>query len=243
VDDWISEYSHIQQFPTKNQISDDPSTFWLERIDLFSSIFSHYPVCNYFIEEEMEMKITGWLAILMLVLGGNLILAQESVLSFDELEKEISIGESVRIIDKSGDIIKGRVEDITPESLLLKGRRSSQLNRERLDLPVNSIRVIQKERKDPWWNGFIIGGGAGAVGGLILAKTQCSNDSECSAIARVIFIPAGMAIGMATGALIDRAVTKYDTVFTGNKASTEQRFQISPVISREQKGINISLAF
>jgi hypothetical protein len=191
----------------------------------------------------MEMKITAWLAILILVSGGNLILAQESVPSLDELEKELSIGERVRIIDKSGNIIKGKIEEISPESLLLKGRKSNQLNRGRFDLPVNSIRVIQKKRKDPWWNGFLIGAGAGVVGGLILAKMQCTDDSECSAIARVIFIPAGTAIGMATGALIDRAVTKYDTVFTGNKVSTEHRFQVSPVISREQKGINISLAF
>ena len=189
------------------------------------------------------MKATGWLTVLILVLGGNRIPAQESELSFDALEQRISIGESVRVIDKSGDIIKGKVEDITPESLLLRGRRSSQLNRGRFDLPVNSIRVIQKKRKDPWWNGFLIGGGAGAVGGLILAKTQCSNDSECSAIARAIFVPAGMAIGMATGALIDRAVTKYDTVFTGDKVSTKQRFRVSPVISGEQKGMSISLAF
>ena len=179
------------------------------------------------------MKVTGWLTILLFVLGGNMILAQESLLSFDELEKEISVGESVRIIDRSGNIIKGKVEDISSESLLLKGRKSNQLDRGRFNLPVNSIRVLQKKRKDLWWNGFLIGGGAGIVAGLILGKTQCHDDPECFANAGVIFIPAGMAIGMATGALIDRAVTKYDTVYTGNKVSTEQRFQVSPVISRE----------
>ena len=181
------------------------------------------------------MKGIGWLTILILLFGGTLTLAQESVFSFEELEKEISIGERVRVIDRSGNIIEGKVETISPDSLTLKGRKAK--------LPADSIRLLQKKRKDPWWNGFLIGGGAGALGGLLLSKTQCSNDSECSAIATVVFVPAGMAIGMATGALIDRAVTKYDIVYTGNKLSTEHRFQVTPVISREQKGINVSFAF
>lgn len=181
------------------------------------------------------MKEAGWITVLILAFGGNLVLAQESVLSFDELEKEISIGESVRIIDQGGNIVKGKVEDISPDSLTLKGSKAS--------LSANSIRVLQKRRKDHWWNGLLIGGGAGALGGLLLSKTQCSNDSECSAIATAVFVPAGVAIGMATGVLIDRAVTKYDTVFTGNTETRERRFQISPVISREQKGIGLSLAF
>ena len=79
--------------------------------------------------------------------------------SFEELEKEISIGESVRVIDKNGDIIKGKVDDISPDSLTLKGRKAN--------LSANSIQVLQKKRKDSWWNGFLIGGGAGALGGLV----------------------------------------------------------------------------
>ena len=189
------------------------------------------------------MKVAGCCTILVLVLGGNLILAQGSAFSFDELEKEISIGERVRIIDKSGNIIKGKIEDISAESLLLRGTKSNQLDRGIFNLPADSIRLIQKKRKDPWWNGLLIGGGAGVAGGLLLGRTQCTDDSECGAIARAIFIPAGMAIGMVTGALIDRAVSKYDTIFTGNKVSSGRRFQISPVVSREQKGVNLLFAF
>ena len=194
-------------------------------------------------KEVMVMKVSVWLTILVLVLEGNLIPAQESALSVDELKKEIRIGETVRIVDDRGNIIKGKVEDVSSESLSIQGRKSNRLDRGRFDLTVDSIRVIQKKRKDPWWNGFLIGGGAGALGGVIIAKTRCSNDSECSAIANAAFIPAGMAIGMATGALIDRAVTRYDTVFTGNSVSGKRRFQFSPVISREQKGVRVSLAF
>ena len=219
----------------KKQFTDDPSTFRPEGEDPISSVFSHYLVGKHLMEEEMMVKGTGWLTVLILALGVNLTMAQEFALSFDELEKEISIGESVRIIDKSGNIIKGKVGDISPDSLTLKGRKAN--------LSANSIQVLQKRRKDPWWNGFLIGGGAGALGGLLLSKTQCRNDSECSSIATAVFVPSGMAIGMVTGALIDHAVTKYDTVFTGNSVSSERRFQISPVISREHKGISLSLAF
>jgi hypothetical protein len=136
-------------------------------------------------EEEMKMNKIVWLTILVSV-GENLALAQESVLRFDELEKEISIGERVRIIDKSGNTIEGKIEDISADSLTLRGRKAS--------LSADSIQVLQKRRKDPWWNGFLIGGGAGAAGGILLAASQCSDDSECSAIARVAFVPAGVAI-------------------------------------------------
>jgi len=190
---------------------------------------------KHFIEEQTEMKRIGCLTALILVLGGTLTLAQETVSSFDELEKELSIGESVRVIDGSGSVIEGKIADISPDSLTLKNRKAK--------LPADSIQVLQKRHRDPWWNGFLIGGGAGALGGLLLSKTQCRNDSECSAIATAAFVPAGMAIGMATGALIDRAVTKYDTVYTSNKMSTEHKFQVSPVISRKQKGISVSFAF
>ncbi len=86
------------------------------------------------------MRVTGQLTILIIVLGGSLIPAQESVLSFDELDKIISVGESVRITDKSGIVIKGEVKGISHESLLLKGRKSNQLDQGKLDLHANSIR-------------------------------------------------------------------------------------------------------
>jgi hypothetical protein len=181
------------------------------------------------------MTWANGITILIFMLSGSIALAQESMISFKELEKEISVGENVRVVHINGNIFKGKVEDISPDALTLKGGK--------VNLPANSIQEIQKKHKDPWWNGFLIGGGIGIVSGIIVAQTQCRNDSECSAIAGAIFVPSGMAIGMATGALIDRAVTRYDTVYTNHRVSSERRFQISPIISREQKRISLSFAF
>ena len=62
---------NILQFLSKKQITDDPPAFRPESEDPFSSVFSHYLVSNHLIGEEMKMKGTGWLAILILVWGGK----------------------------------------------------------------------------------------------------------------------------------------------------------------------------
>jgi uncharacterized protein YcfJ len=173
---------------------------------------------------------------LAFILWANSGLGQEPVHTLDDLKKVISVGNSVRVIDKSGNEINGKVENISSDSLILNGRRIS--------LPANSIRELQKRRNDPWWNGFLIGGGIGAAAGLLVAQAQCGgNDSECAAIAKVAFIPAGMAIGMATGALIDRSIARYDTVYRSNSATTQPGFQVFPIISQKQKGLRLRIAF
>ncbi len=183
------------------------------------------------------MNINGivWAIILCCFLGGNLALGQTSVRSSEELTGQISVGDQVRVTDDSGNTITGKVEQISSASLMLKGSSTA--------LSAKSIQQIQKGLKDPWWNGFLIGGGIGTAIGLLVAKSQCQNDSECSAIASVIFIPAGAAMGMATGAIIDRSMIKYDTVFTSRSLSSQSRFQIAPIISQNQKGLSLSIVF
>ena len=181
------------------------------------------------------MNRPKWMYYLILMLGTNFVLAEESVLSFDEMRNDVEAGDRVRITLKSGDVFQGKVKDISTDSLWIKGREDP--------LAINSIQLLQKRRHDPWWNGFLIGAGAGAAGGALIAASQCSNDSECAAIARVVYIPAGFGFGMAMGALIDSSISKYDTLFNNNQASDHRRFQISPFVSRDQKGVGISFVF
>ena len=183
------------------------------------------------------MKINGsaWTIILMCFWAGGLVFGQVPSRSFDEVKKELSLGDTVRVTDDSGNIINGKVEELSSSSLKLKGKTTV--------LFADSIRQIQKKRRDSVWNGLLIGGGIGAASGLIIANSQCRNDSECSAIANVAFVPAGLVIGLVTGALIDRSMTRYDTVFSGNVGSRQARFHISPIISQKQKGLVLSIAF
>jgi hypothetical protein len=201
--------------------------------ELRTSVISHCLVNHLSTEEKMNGA--GWAAVLIYFSLGNLAWGQVPARSFDELKKELQVGDSVQVTDDRGELSKGKVVEISSTSLLLKGRATA--------LSANSILQVQKRRKDPWWNGTLMGGGIGAAGGLLLAGASCHDDSECSAIAMVAFVPAGAGIGMATGALIDRFVSKYDTVFTRHGLSSQRRLHVSPIISRKQKGLLLSIAF
>lgn len=181
------------------------------------------------------MKISKWASIPVMILAANMAPAQDSSPGMERLAGKIAAGDNVRITYKSGETVQGKVEGIYGNRLRLKGRGVS--------LETDSIERLQKKRRDPWWNGFLIGAGSGAAGGLIATASTCHNDSECSAIAGIIFVPAGIGIGMAVGALIDSGITKYDTLYEDGTKSSTLRFQISPDISREQKGVNVSFAF
>lgn len=186
-------------------------------------------------EKKMKINGIGFIIILCGFLSGGSALGQTSANYSVELTNNISAGDQVRITDNQGHIITGKVEQVSPGSLMLKGRSTS--------ISASAIQQIQKRRKDPWWNGLLVGGIAGTVSGLLIAKSQCTNDSECGAIAMVAFVPAGAAIGMAIGAAIDRSVSKYDTVFTGRVASNQSGFHVSPIISQSQRGLSLSIAF
>lgn len=175
------------------------------------------------------------LVILLVLLGGSRSWGQEPARSFDELQKRVSIGDSVRVTDAAGKIVKGKVKEMSSSSLRLSG--SSTV------LSADSVRRIEKQRKDSLWNGLLIGGAAGVAGGAIAARSQCTNDSECSAIANVVFIPTGLAIGMVAGALIDRSMTRFETVFTGQGDSGRLRVRISPIMARQLKGLSLSVNF
>jgi hypothetical protein len=163
---------------------------------------------------------------------------QGPVRSFDELELKLHIGDTVQAIDDSGKKIQGRIADISASSLVLTVKTT------RLVLPEKSIQTVKKLRHDPWWNGALIGGGIGAIAGLIITRTECGeSDPECSAIAGPAFILPGMGIGAVAGALLDKSVKKFDTVYSAPRSSTHRTVGLSPIISRNQKGLHLSVSF
>jgi hypothetical protein len=70
-----------------------------------------------------------------------------------------------------------------------------------------------------------------------------TSDPECAAIARVAFVLPGIGIGAAAGALIDYSLKKFDTVFAAPGSSYRGRVQLTPVVSRDQRGLRLSIPF
>jgi sugar phosphate permease len=98
-------------------------------------------------------------------------------------------------------------------------------------------------RSDSIWNGLLIGGVAGVVGGFIVAPRMIcgSNDAECSAIVKVAVGLPALAGGLVTGGLIDKFNDQGHTVWksgTGLKEVT-----LGPVIGPGAGGVRVGLRF
>ena len=89
-----------------------------------------------------------------------------------------------------------------------------------------AMSVAEEQRKDSVWNGAAIGAAAGGTSLVLFINVPCQNEGGgCSLKAYTIAFGIGAAAGMGIGALVDAAL------------------HVSPIITREQRGIQLSLAW
>lgn len=173
-----------------------------------------------------------------LAAASSLARSQEPAHFLNELDQKLRFGDIVQVTNLRGEKIQGKVLQVSGSSLALESGRN------RMDFSGDAILEIRKRKKDPWWNGALIGGGIGVAAGLIAARNECGgNDSECSAIAIPVFVLPGIGIGAAAGALIDRSIRKLEIVFTSVAPPSSTAIRISPVLSREGKGVRLTVSF
>ena len=165
--------------------------------------------------------------------------AQEPNSSFEELRssQRIKEGDSIKVIYRGGTTIQGRFEAISSNSLGLIA------NGTRHDIPETAVNEIRRRRPDPWWNGTLIGLGVGFAVGAVVAASQCENDPECQSLANLSFLPIFSGIGAAAGALIDFSIRRHETVFQASAVSHNHGPTISPILSKGQRGVRVSLSF
>ena len=96
---------------------------------------------------------------------------------------------------------------------------------------------------DPVWEGLLIGGALGAVGGMVLAPPLfCGrNDQECTVIVRVAVGLPIMAGGFVAGALIDKFHQRGHLVWTSR--SGRRVAQLDPLFVRAGAGVRLSARF
>jgi len=112
------------------------------------------------------------------------------------------------------------------------------------DLTESQVREIRRRRPDVWWNGTLIGAGAGLAASAIAVNQTCGgNDPECEAIAGLVFGVAFVGGGMGAGALIDFAIRQHETVFSRANNGTNRSFQVSPILGKKSAGFRISFKF
>ena len=99
----------------------------------------------------------------------------------------------------------------------------------------------QQIRKDPLWNGVIIGAGLGAIAGALIgdALLPCS---ECSGFdVPLTFGVIGAGAGAGIGAGIDAAWHQRSPI--GSQPGRTRRLKVSPVVSKSLKGVVGTIVF
>jgi hypothetical protein len=165
--------------------------------------------------------------------------AQEPLQSLSELPQRVQKGDRVKVTAKDGTVISGRFDSVSNSSVRLNGSGSGLR-----EIPGTTIKEIQRKRPESAWNGVLIGLAAGVAGGVVATNATCGpNDSECSAIAGLAFIPSFAAGGAAVGAIIDRLISKYDPIYVQQAAADRMHLRLSPIVSKHTKGIQVSMSF
>jgi hypothetical protein len=178
-------------------------------------------------------------AIVLLAALATPLPAQAPASTFEELRTTLRLNdkEPVEIIDTAGAKHKGTVTALSGMTL------STVVNGTPRDFLQSQVREIRQVRRDSLVNGALVGllGGIGA--GAIAVRASCGpNDSECAAIASLVFIPTFAAGGIGLGMLTDGLIKKHETVFAGSSAAS-RGFHIAPILGKKTAGVSVSFGF
>jgi hypothetical protein len=153
--------------------------------------------------------------------------------SFLELQRTLTTGEQVTVLDRQNRRATGRVVSVSGDRIEIMSSRSTILGRSSrgrsFAFAEGDVRWIVRE--DSTWNGRLIGTGLGIVAaGMIVART----DSQRAALSALIFLPP---IGGAAGHAID-ARNRRALYLSPNAA-----FAIRPSFGSRAAGIAATVTF
>ena len=162
---------------------------------------------------------------------------------FEELPAVLFEGDRVRVIETGGASLEGRIVDVTPQTVILRSGGNQTRS-----LSSVSIAEIRRRSPDKWWNGLLIGAGAGAALGLLVDVAEGDPCEEPGASFACIdfsplFVPVFSVVGTAVGGLTDLFISRYDTVYQNPSATRTQRLIIAPVVSADAAALRLEFSF
>ena len=166
--------------------------------------------------------------------------AQTPVSTFKELQASMQLkdNESIEITEQNGTKYKAKLAGISEQAIAIMAKGT------RRELSESQVSAIRHRRPDKWWNGMLIGLGAGLAAAVVGVTTECgSNDSECQAITAAVFIPTFAGIGMGAGAAIDFVIRKHETVYARSGPGTNRGMRISPILNNGNTGVSVTFGF
>lgn len=159
--------------------------------------------------------------------------AQTDSLSGLRASGTVHVGDTVVMTDSYGRRAKGKISDLTDSSLVLMGDRGAPRT-------FNAAGITKIQRDDSVANGILIGLGAGYVAALTTVRAICSSpDPECETIV-AFYIGAPIVAGSTViGGVTDMLIRK--TVYMAPNARA--RLSVVPLVTKERKGVALSLSF
>lgn len=158
----------------------------------------------------------------------------------DALRKRVKEGQKVRITDDQGREWHGRIETLTPDSLVLLTK-----DRQRHDIRYATIVGIDRPH-DTLANGALIGLVSGAAFGMfaVIAEENASCEpaaffscGDPTAAAYVVFPALTGAIGAGVGVGIDALIRRDPTLFRRGGS----RVTLAPSLGRGVRGLSLSV--
>ena len=151
--------------------------------------------------------------------------------SFERLGLLLDQGERIRVTDGAGRELRGRLIDLSPSTLSLR------VAGVRHDLQEADVAVIRRQQRDGLGNGALVGFLSGAAVAVSLLNAEGSIRRGAALPVMSLFGAAGAGVGVGVDALIERS----QVVYRAEGAS--RRPTISPLLSRDRRGLSLSLAF
>jgi hypothetical protein len=162
--------------------------------------------------------------------------AQEPVTSFDQLNTRLKPGDTVWVTDAQGRAVKGKIQALAPDSLLLKGDGARTI-------AADDVRIITERRRDSLANGALIGLAVGGVGTGVacLASTEGPDQDWCL-LAALVYGGIGAGIGVGIDALIPgKKRVAYRA--PGTPGAAPARISLAPIVTPRARGVAVSFAF
>jgi hypothetical protein len=193
------------------------------------------------VSEGHTMKSTGLLMVAGLLATAAAASAQAPAASFDTLAEHIRVGQSIWVTDTQGREVRGRLERLSSDGLVLETN-----GLETFGAP--DVRLVRARDRDSLKNGTLvgvaIGGGLGTawcIGALADDSGDVDARVEC-AEGFTVFPGLGALVGLAVDALIPGRVR---TVYQAPPGPEPPRARatIVPLFARGTRGVTLALSF
>ena len=153
----------------------------------------------------------------------------QTVGSFHRLSHALDAGDRVVVTDTVGRVVEGQVVDMSASALSLRVQGL------RVDLSEAEVSVIRQRHRDSLQNGTLWGLLSGAAAAGIAMAVE-----EGHPTAQLIGFSIASAAGAGIGAMVDAGIQGNRVVYS---VKSERRVRVSPLLTRDRRGVVLSLGF